>query len=32
MKIQYKSSRIENHKIMKKNFFDWVPLKGYIAS
>ena len=32
MEKQYKSSRIKNHKIMYKNFFDGVPLKGYIAS
>ena len=31
MKKQYKSSRITNHKITKKNFFDGGPLKGYIA-
>ena len=29
---QYKSSRIKNHKITKKFFFDGVPLKGYVAS
>ena len=29
---QYKSSRIKNHKITKKNFFDGVPLNGYVAS
>ena len=32
MKTQYKSSRIKNHKITKKNFFDGFPLKGYVAS
>ena len=32
MKKQYKSSRIKNHKITKKNNFDGVPLKGYVAS
>ena len=32
MKKQYKSSRIKNHEITKKFFFDWVPLKGYLAS
>ena len=32
MKKQYKSSIIKNRKIQKKNFFDGVPLKGYVAS
>ena len=32
MKKQYKSSRIKNHKIIKKKSFDGVPLKGYVAS
>ena len=32
MKIKYKSSVIKNHKITKKNFFDGVPLKGYVVS
>ena len=32
MKKEYKSSRIKNHKITNKNFFDGVPLKGYLAS
>ena len=32
MKKQYKSSIIQNHKITQKNFFDDVPLKGYVAS
>ena len=32
MKIQYKSSRIMNHRITNETFFDGVPLKGYIAS
>ena len=32
MKKQCKSSRIKNHKITRENFFDGVPLKGYIAS
>ena len=32
MKNQYKSSRIENHKITKKKFFNGVPLTGYVAS
>ena len=32
MKKLYKSSRIKNHKITKKKFFDGVPLKGYIRS
>ena len=31
MKKQYKSSMIKNHKITKKNFFDGVPLKGYVV-
>ena len=31
MKKQYKSSKIENHKITKKKI-DCVPLKGYVAS
>ena len=30
MKKQYKSSRIENHKITKKK--DGIPLKDYVAS
>ena len=32
MKKQYKSSIIKNHKIIKKNFFDGIPLKGYVAT
>ena len=32
MKKQYKSSITENHKNKKNNFFDGVPLKGYVAS
>ena len=32
MKKQYKSSITKNHKIRKKNNFDGVPLKGYVAS
>ena len=32
MKKQYKSSRIKNHKITKKNVFVGVTLKGYVAS
>ena len=32
MKKQYKLSRIKNHKIAKKIFFDGVPLKSYVAS
>ena len=32
MKKLYKSSIIKNHKITKKNFFDGVPLKGYVDS
>ena len=32
MKKQYKSSMIKNLKITKKNFFDGVPLKGYVAT
>ena len=32
MKKQYKSSVIKNLKITKKNFFDGVPLKGYVAT
>ena len=28
MKKQYKSSRIKNHKITEKDFFDGVPLKA----
>ena len=28
----YKSSIIKNYTITKENFFDGVPLKGYIAS
>ena len=33
MKKQYKSSITKNHKITKKTqFFDGVPLKGYVAS
>ena len=31
-KKKYKSSITKNHEIRKKNFFDGVPLKGYIAS
>ena len=31
-KKQYKSSIINNHKITKKDIFDGVPLKGYVAS
>ena len=31
-KKQYKSIIIKNHKITKENFFDGVPLKGYVAS
>ena len=31
-KKKFKSSRIKNHKITKKNFFDCIPLKGYVAS
>ena len=31
MKIEYKSSRIKNHKITKKKN-DGVPFKGYVAS
>ena len=29
MKKLYKSSRIKNHKITKKKFFDGVPLTHY---
>ena len=32
MKKQYKSSKIKNHEITEKGFFDGVPLKGYVAS
>ena len=32
MEKQYKSSITNNKKIGKKNFFDGVPLKGYVAS
>ena len=34
MKKQYKSSRIKNHKNYqkKKKEYDWVPLKGNVAS
>ena len=33
MKKQYKSSIINNHTTTKKkNLFDGVPLKGYVAS
>ena len=33
MKKQYKSSRIKNHRLTKKNsFFDGVPLKSYVAT
>ena len=33
MKKEYKSSRIQNHKITKKKKKkDGVPLKGYVAS
>ena len=32
MKKRYKSSRIMNCKTTEKNFFDGVPLKGYVAS
>ena len=32
MEKQYKSSRIKNHEITKNNFFDGLPLKGYVAS
>ena len=32
MRKQYKSSIIKNHKITKQDFFDGVPLKGYVAS
>ena len=32
MKKQYKSSRIKNQKLTKKNFVDGVPFKGYVAS
>ena len=32
MKKKYKASRVKNHNITQKNFFDWVPLKGYAAS
>ena len=31
MKKQYKSSMIKNLKITKKNYFDGIPLKGYVA-
>ena len=30
-KKKYKSSRIKNHKIKKKIFFDGVPLKSYVT-
>ena len=29
---QYNSSIIKNHKITNKDFFDGVPVKGYVAS
>ena len=29
--MQYQSSIIKNHKITNKNFFDGVPLKGYVC-
>ena len=32
MKTQYKSSVIKNLKITRKNVFDGVSLKGYVAS
>ena len=32
MKKQYKSSRIQNHKITKKYILDGDSLKGYVAS
>ena len=32
MKKQHKSSITKNHKLKKKNCFDGVPLKGYVAS
>ena len=32
VKKQYKLSRIKNHNITRKTFFDGVPLKGYVAS
>ena len=32
MKKTIQSSRIKNHKITKKEFFDGVPLIGYVAS
>ena len=32
MTKQYKSSITKNHKITKKEFFDGVPLKGYVVS
>ena len=32
MKKQYKSSKLKNHEITEKRFFDGVPLKDYKAS
>ena len=32
MTKRYKSSTTKNHKITKKNFFDGVPLQGYVAA
>ena len=32
MKKQYQPLKIKNHKITKKDFFDGIPLKGYVAS
>ena len=31
MQKQYKSSIIKNHKTIEKDFFDGIPLKGYVA-
>ena len=32
MKKQYKSSELRIIKLLKKIFFDDIPLKGYVAS